>query len=219
MQFNRSIGLLLAVSAFGVGCADADVEGEIATELAQVATNFRLSIQFVDHGTSVAGTAKSTGLAGLGSFFTPWTSDSNGFDPDGARIEVEVPRLDEVLANDFRLCMLGADHGPGKDVGPKQCTPWASQGGGRAPMATDSNALDPDYYQIGIETRTWPAKAGRLRDFRVGIQGVDHGGAEVGGTERFTPWAAEGGGWSEWASDSNFFDPDGYILNLDVRFR
>jgi hypothetical protein len=152
-------------------------------------------------------------------FFTEWTSDSNGYDPDAAKVELVVPGIDALVSNDFRICMFGSDGGPGKKAGPPQCTPWASQGGGVSPLATDNNALDPDYYKIGMQTREWPGTDTKPVDVRIGLRGVDHAGGDVRGAERFTPWASLGGGWSDWASDSNTYDPDGYIVNLDLRHR
>ncbi len=84
------------------------------------------------------------------------------------------------------------------------------------PPVTDSDAHDPDGYQVILETRPWTSDRD-LQDVRLGIQMVDDHG-NVSGDEVSTAWASQGGGWTEFAVDPDGFDPDGFMLLLDTRF-
>jgi hypothetical protein len=75
---------------------------------------------------------------------------------------------------------------------------------------------------VGIEIRPWPqtrrgAPQPRISNFRVGLRAIDLNGGDVTGQEVFTPSARDGGGTSPWARDSNAFNPDGFMIRLDVK--
>ena len=59
-----------------------------------------------------------------------------------------------------------------------------------------------------------------INDIRAGIELCDirTQACEDKGIPQFTPWISDnGGGSSLWASDSNFYDPDGVIICLQRR--
>jgi hypothetical protein len=137
-------------------------------------------------------------------------------------VTLKVPNTDDALTLDFRLKIQASDAHPGGHAGHVRHTPWASEGGGMSGLATDENRYDPDYFRVGIDTRPWPkTRRGEQRpsisDFRVGLKAIDLNGGDVEGREVFTPSAREGGGTSPWARDSNAFNPDGYMIRLDVK--
>ena len=54
-------------------------------------------------------------------------------------------------------------------------------------------------------------------DIRLGIQASDDCGTSEFGTAVFTPWASEGGGKSDYATDLNGVDPDSYRIIIQTR--
>ena len=120
------------------------------------------------------------------------------------------------LAAEFAVQPLWKVAGMPAQLGDKVCTPWASDSGGWSAVATDADGVDADAYRITVETR--PLTDGSMtRDFRVGMRGLDEGGAAEAGHTRYSPWASQGGGWSSWASDDDERDPDGFALLLELR--
>ena len=144
-------------------------------------------------------------------------TDLDRFDPDAVRVGLDV-ETDAPLGDlDFRIGAQALDLGEGRDVGPLQFTPWASQGGGWTGLVSDSDGFDPDAFRLTVETRTWPSDR-VLRDARLGLQMFDNAGQVSGNVIVYTPWASQGGGWTEYAVDEDGFDPDGLKLKLESRF-
>ncbi|MEV6910257.1 hypothetical protein [Amycolatopsis sp. NPDC051071] len=176
--------------------------------------NFRVGIQFADNGgRSGFGVEQFTGFVNFGTSVSPWAGDSNNFDPDGARINLDPAFGGGVLGQvDFRIGGQANDRG-GREIGPATYTPWASQGGGSTDTITDSNSFDPDQYRLFLETRPLPPGA-QISDLRLSILAVDRG--EPDGVPAFTRWASQGGGRSGFALDADSFDPDGFRIGLEV---
>lgn len=182
-------------------------------------SKFRLGLQAADGGgTTQFGPIHYTDVVGSGRNWTPWVMDANKYDPDALRIalEIEPARMNPSL--DFRIGIQAADRAGTAQLGPVQYTPWASQGGGWSETAFDANEFDPDAFRIMIDYRPWPLPQKQLIDLRVGLRMVDNRGADVGNPE-YTPWLNDGGGFSDWALDSNAYDPDGFAVRLEVKFK
>ncbi len=194
--------------------------------------NFRLYLQASDNGcTNQLGLSQHgdfvNNIGGLG--FAPWASDANGYDPDCYRINLNLATLAPVasIIKDFRACLQFADNmsldknGDVKGLsqaGTVACTPWASDGGGKSAWAKDGNGYDPDGATLMLETRDLPAGKTAVSDVRLGLQMSDKVCTQQIGTMEFTPWASQGGGWStNWARDTNGYDPDCGRLALEVR--
>jgi hypothetical protein len=178
--------------------------------------NFSLGIQLADGGCRTElGTAGFTKFANFGPGATPWVGDANRFDPDCARIILN-PAFGGGLLNsnlDFRIGGRARENN-GSEVGPVVFTDWASAGGGITdPMISDANRFDPDEYQLFLETRQLPPGAG-FNDFRFFIFARDAG--EGDGEPQFTGWASQNPGPSPLARDRNGFDPDGFVIGLEV---
>ncbi|MEV0676070.1 hypothetical protein AB0I60_06045 [Actinosynnema sp. NPDC050436] len=175
--------------------------------------NFRVGFQLVDEGgRSGQGVEQFTGTANFGSSSSQFAGDSNDFDPDGARINLN-PAFGGGTLNpvDFRIGGQARDRG--RDLGAVVFTPWAGQGGGTSDVMTDPDAFDPDQYRVIIETRPLPPGV-VIGDFRLGLNAVDR--REPEGRPVFTGWASGGGGQSAYAFDANAFDPDGFRFILEV---
>jgi hypothetical protein len=75
---------------------------------------------------------------------------------------------------------------------------------GKVLTAVDNNGL-----------ASWqPVKA---YDCRVCVQISDRGCVSQFGSVQCTPWASENGGWSDWATDTNAYDPDCVRVKLECR--
>ncbi|CAM5579125.1 hypothetical protein GCM10010329_76560 [Streptomyces spiroverticillatus] len=173
-------------------------------------SNFQVGIQLVDRGgIAEQGPVGRTPFLSDGGGTSPFTSDANFFDPDGARLLLASTGLPVNL--DFRIGGQAFDR-PNR-VGLVVYTPWASDGGGRTPLITDDNRFDPDAFRVILEARALPAGA-QINDVRLNITAVDN---NVAGITQFTPWLSGGGGFSPYAFDDNKFDPDGYIIGFEVR--
>jgi hypothetical protein len=88
------------------------------------------------------------------------------------------------------------------------------------PYAGDQDRYDPDYIRIWIGNTPIPADT----DIRIGIQALDDPSCWVvahcsdgGGRAKYTSWASEGGGWSDWATDVDGWDPDLYRMIIETR--
>ena len=68
------------------------------------------------------------------------------------------------------------------------------------------------YHMYTFMLIVWMAQG--INDFCVGVQLCDGNAGENIGNAVYTPYLSEGGGWSVWAGDSNFFDPDGLSISL-----
>jgi len=180
--------------------------------------NFRLGIQVADAaGTSAEGEARYTSWAKDANLSSEFATDLDRFDPDAVRIGLEAEANNPLGDLDFRIGAQAFDQGDGNNVGPVQYTPWASQGGGWTGLVSDTDGFDPDGFRILVETR--PATSDRvLKDMRIGLQMFDDHGSQPGNIIVFTPWSAQGGGWTEYAVDTDAYDPDGLKLKLETRF-
>lgn len=181
--------------------------------------NFRAGLQMSDNGgSSQLGDVLYTDYADVQSYSeSGWAMDSNNTDPDAARIYLEVEQIDDLTGLDFRLGVVASDNGATSQKGIEQFTKWASEGSSWSGWASDLNGYDPDAYQLILETRTWNSSK-VLEDFRLGIQLSDNNNSNTGATQ-FTPWARDGGGRSDWAGDSNYYDPDSMQIYLGVSFK
>jgi hypothetical protein len=180
--------------------------------------NFRLGIQVADgSGNTAEGEARYTSWAKDANLSSEWAADLDRFDPDAVRVGLDVESTNPLGDLDFRVGGQAFDQGDNSNVGPLQFTPWVSQGGGWTGLVSDKDGFDPDAFRIVVETR--PLTTTRtLKDMRVGLQMFDAAGAEPGNTIVYTPWASQGGGWTEYAVDADAFDPDGLKIKLESRF-
>lgn len=195
--------------------------------MANSVRDFKVSIQFSNHGGSGAGAGAvaSTGWAAdVNTTTSPWIGDSDAWDPDGVRVELSLHPT-RTLQQDVRFGMQMADWGlSGSDAGPTQYTPWAGDvapnDGDSNPAegawAGDSDSFDPDAGRISLNTRPWPHPGRDWYDVRLGIQVADQAGNQPGNVQ-WTPWASDGGGWSGWARDPDNFDFDVVKLWMQVR--
>lgn len=221
---NATIAVPLALA----GCLGADeapiAEHEegvaldgIAAELT-VASDVKVGIQLADDGTRLTGDWAFSSSLESGGTVSPWACDNNCFDPDAARVEVDALFGDNVRGRDFRVCMQASDGRTGHTQrGSMRCTRWASEGSSTTGLVTDGNGYDPDSYRVQIQTRNWPGVGDQEVDFRLRIRGWD--GGSHGRWSTWTGWASAGGGRSGWGSDGNFFDPDGFEIEMDTTRR
>ncbi|MFC1582177.1 hypothetical protein ACFL4W_01430 [Planctomycetota bacterium] len=178
--------------------------------------DLRVGLQAIDKkGTAQKGKKRYSGWAAAGGGWSDWAMDSNKYDPDGLRVGLDSNTSGSLAGKDIRLGIQLADIAAKQQKGPKEYTPWASDGGGWSDWAFDANKYDPDAFRVNIETRDWPS-AKKLKDIRIGVQLIDHGGSSQEGDKEYSPWLKAGGGWSKWAFDANKYDPDGLRIKLDV---
>jgi hypothetical protein len=195
------VSVLVAVGTTGLS---------VAPTATAAVPDFRVGIQLADGGgESGFGVQEFTAFARFGDSGSEWAGDSNNFDPDAARIELDI-NLETLGNRDFRIGGQARDGG--SHLGTAEYTDWASEGGGTSALITDNNAFDPDEYRLFIDTRPMPAGE-HVNDLRLSIRAFDEDGA---GITTFTPWASQGGGRSKFAIDPNGFDPDGFKISLDV---
>lgn len=116
--------------------------------------------------------------------------------------------------NDIGIGLQMGDHGkcnePGNRFNANITNRWTAWAG-------DRDYYDPDWIRI------WINKKGGINykiidyDFRVAIQLADAHGTRDFGSVRYTPWASEGGGWSAWAADTDWYDYDVVRLKIETR--
>ncbi|MFC3034507.1 hypothetical protein ACFOEE_18545 [Pseudoalteromonas fenneropenaei] len=205
-------GLILASSTLVISNVSAT-----KAESNLVANNydFRIGVQVLDDAGRDPGRVEYTGYLTSGSVTqTDWVTDRDAYDPDAIKLHLSV--LKGVPNNkDFRLAIQAADKRGNGDFGYWQYTPWASEGGGWSGFAFDADRYDPDAVRLKIETRNWQVPAA-LQDFRIGLRVADKKGSDIG-ESTFTPWASQGGGWTDLAVDSDSYDFDGWEVKLEVR--
>ncbi len=210
------------IFGFLAGCGNdvTDVEQEYLSTIKQEhvqAPDFKLGIRLADGSASTAGAWKYTYYtANQGTSVSEFACDSNCYDPNEMQIDLKVPNTSDLLTKDFSIGLRACDgtsSNPEQYCGSWKYTPWASDGGGMSDVATDSNGVDPNTYQIGIRTRSIPITT---HDFRVGIKAYDGSLEKWAGPWQFTPTAKSGGGVSPWATDANGIDPNGFRLWLIV---
>ena len=81
----------------------------------------------------------------------------------------------------------------------------------------DNNFWDPDGVRISLEKND-SATIPFGKDFRIVFQAADKFlNPTTYGLETATPWASEGGGWSEFISDDNYFGPNAFRFRIEVR--
>ncbi|WFB06135.1 hypothetical protein LRS74_03075 [Streptomyces sp. LX-29] len=174
--------------------------------------SFRVGIQLSDdRGRTQFGAEQFTRYAKFGNSVSPWAGDANGYDPDAVLIDLNTTPGSQLGRTDFRIGAQAMD-GNGH-YGPVQYSPWASEGGGESPVATDDNGYDPDKYRLFLDSRAWPISA-PLLDFRLSVTVVD---GPTSGVAAVTPWASQGGGRSEFAVDDNSYDFDGLKVGIEVQ--
>ncbi len=119
-------------------------------------------------------------------------------------------------SSDFRIQLKLGDRDLGANAGPVQSTVLANEW---SHWAGDSNGTDPDWIQVGLALdANLPMKL-IDKDFRLAIQIADDMGSSQHGTVMYTPWASEGGGWSEWANDTNDYNFDMVRVRLETRYK
>lgn len=179
--------------------------------------DFRIGIRLIDNGgRAEQGPLQVTESVAEGGGLAPFAFDANRFDPDGAQLAL-LTTTGIPTDLDFRICGQAFDDpDPGSaKVGPLQCSPWAGDGGGRTGLVTTNDFFDPDGYQISLQVRPLPAGV-QITDLRLFIQAFDFGDRNRGfvGPQQFTPALSQGGGFSPYAFDVNFFDPDGFFFGI-----
>lgn len=213
LKYNLAISVgVIAIATSAIAFAQSSNKPLAPTTTAL--TDFAVDIQVSDRGCSAQfGAVNSTPSLSTGGGQSGWASDGSA-DYDCTRIGLNMLRPVAVgtlvsIADDFRLCVQNADNGLGNQTGTKQCTAWAteSKNGSWSPWASDSNNYDPDSVSVFLEKRP-NTKPFTVTDLRIGVQMSDKGCREQIGAARMTAWANEGGGWSSWASDTNYYDPD-----------
>jgi hypothetical protein len=102
---------------------------------------------------------------------------------------------------------------------------YLQDGGDWSGYAGDSDYYDPHAFRVGVFPSDTSGSGFYLEDtdIRFGIQITDHADDETGndakeGEVQFTPWASQGGGWSDFAGDSNTYDFDAarIVIETDV---
>eukprot|EP01084_Bolivina_argentea_P014775 27632_1 len=137
-----------------------------------------------------------------------------------------LPLIHAFEINDFQIGIQLCDINAGENVGQILYTPFFRNGGGWTDWASNREYSDPDGMRIGLFGRHNSAitlKTFHLRntDIRFCIQLTDdtsheYGNANYKGAIRCSPWASEGGGWSDWAGDINFHNFDAVRVKLDI---
>lgn len=186
--------------------------------MANAIPNFLIGLQVADDsGSSAEGEPRYTNKANAPHIWSEWAMDMDQYDPDAVKVGLEVDEPNSLPDRDIRIELQAADGGGSSALGPKQTTPWASEGGGWSGLATDADAYDPDAFRVKIQTRPWMSSR-TIDDLRLGLQLFDSNGRELGNSIVFTPWASEGGGWSDYVVDRDEYDPDGLKIKLEVEF-
>ncbi|MFE3329187.1 hypothetical protein [Streptomyces sp. NPDC059176] len=115
-----------------------------------VGRDFRIGAQAMDKG-SHYGPIQYTPWASAGGGESALVTDDNGWDPDQYRLFLDSrawPSSASLV--DFRLSVTAVDK---NQPGIPAHTPWAGQGGGRSPLAVDTNGFDFDGIILGLEVR------------------------------------------------------------------
>jgi len=92
-------------------------------------------------------------------------------------------------------------------------TPQYSSNGEWSGWAMDTNKYDPDCFRVYLSS----GKGLLNNDVQVCVQMADDAGKSQRGNEKCTPWSSKGGGWSEWATDKNAYDPDAARILIRTR--
>lgn len=206
-KLTRTIALAASTMVMAVGIAQAPASA--SSDL----PNIRLGVQLWDNGHEL-GDAKFTPFATFNGGCSVFANDTNTFDPDAIRIFLDAAPRGVLGDRDLRIGIQVTDRNQ-TETGPLRWSPWMGDGGGESLLAFDTNFFDPDQVRVCLETRPLPAGVS-IFDFRFYVRAVDDGGREQGGFAQYTPWAFDRGGPSGWASDSNFFDPDGFAVGIEV---
>ncbi|WP_254076938.1 hypothetical protein [Streptomyces pacificus] len=115
-----------------------------------IGRDFRIGAQAMDKGSHL-GPVQYTPWASAGGGQSDFVTDDNGWDPDEYRLFLDTrawPSSASLV--DFRISVTAVDKGvPGVPA----FTPWAGQGGGRSPLALDTNGFDFDGFVLGLEVR------------------------------------------------------------------
>jgi len=107
-----------------------------------------------------------------------------------------------------------------QNTGEMTYSEYLQDGGGWSPWASDQDAYDPEQFRIGIFAKDGSEGGVRITatDIRFGIQISDSGtSGGKAGSVRYTPWASQGGGWSELAGDTNYYDFDAVRVLVEQR--
>lgn len=120
--------------------------------------------------------------------------------------------------DNFRLGIQLCDGTDCANTGDIQYSSYFGDGGDWSAIAGDADYYDPEGFRIGILKAVDTAGTVLIEDtdIRFGIQICDSGSsANNCGEPRYTPWASEGGGWSAFAGDSNYYDFDGVKVVIE----
>jgi hypothetical protein len=139
-------------------------------------------------------------------------------DTETASEDVEPAVLSEAISvAAFAVGFQTADNVKrvGLQAGDVQWTNSIAFGPSVSGFACDENCFDPDYGRIYL--RSDFAQVNNT-DFRICLQGSDGGrGFVEQGRPGCTPWASQGGGEGERATDANGFDPDSYRISIETQ--
>lgn len=222
-QFHILLAIALATLVSSCGEDEFAESHQNSTILSEKSTSssgendFRLGYLLGDNGLgrNVGRTNYTTWIGDLENEWSPWGGDNNKWDPDWIRIELDSRTKKHLENLDFRIAVQLADKNGNSQKGSIRYTPWASQGGGWTEWTTDENQHDFDVVRFKIESRR---RSGFIiEDMRIGVQLTDDKISPVKeGEIKYTPYLSDGGGWSDYAGDSNFTDPDAIRIKLDV---
>ena len=188
----------------------------LATPAIAELNNFRFGMILSDYEPGEAfGNYETSDWVSEYQMWSEWIGDADKHDFNYAQVDLETNGNVKVFNTDFRLCLQLSDKKGTAQIGKHECTPWASQGGGWSPYASDSTQHDPDMVRVKIETRSYNGLA--IKDFRIGIRLTDkYMNDRHAGHVKYTPYMSQGGGKSSWASDDNEWDPNSIKLFLDI---
>ncbi|WP_028974142.1 hypothetical protein [Spirochaeta cellobiosiphila] len=152
------------------------------------------------------------------SHWSPWAFDSNKYNPDALRVNLEIASTILKDGIDFRIGFQCSDDKGGSQYGDIFYTQWASEAINNSEWSDwggDSNLVGFDGIRARIETRI--IEEFKCSDVRLLVQLADDKGTSQYGDIGYTNWATQGGGWSAWVSDSNRYDPDTVRVKLEVK--
>lgn len=134
---------------------------------------------------------------------------------DDAINELNSPKVPSSIqtVHDFEVGLRFCDKEMGANVG--LLTYANSNSGTWTNWISDNNQLDPDGARIALR-KDMHSIVSFDKDFRIVAYGID-GDPSTAGTPVSTPWASEGGGWSDYISDNNLWGPNKFKLKIETR--
>jgi hypothetical protein len=207
----KFLGIALLGTAASVGC-DVPPEGTEPTTAVEATSSAiigrpRAAVQLSDGVDPAWGGAWGTSSGE----WSQWVSDSNGFNPNGGRIRLEL-EPGTLVDQDIRICVEASENFGRSEIGVRNtCTDWASKGGGDTGFVGDGDNKNFDSVRVRLEFTEKPGL--RIDAMRLGIRFMDAGPGRPNEFE-WTPW---NGGTSPYATDNNGHDPDMINLRLEAQ--